>query len=245
MRGLKLFLRRNSKKIIFLSCPILLLPVPAVLQSKTGSCAYGLLLMAIFWITEALPLAVTALLPIFLFPLLGVSKVNTLASTYTNNIIFVLIGGLSVAIAIEKWNVHKRIALRLLLLMGSQPKWLMLGFMLITCFLSMWVSNTATTAMMIPIAQAVIVQLMETKHKHLKEDKDVEEAVTETLLTKDILKNGGSVENDDVTQLNGSNIDKIQGNRIAINRIRGNLGLFSISKSKKYDGHNARNRCAK
>ncbi|XP_034298998.2 solute carrier family 13 member 2 [Magallana gigas] len=210
MRGLKLFLRRNSKKIIFLSCPILLLPVPAVLQSKTGSCAYGLLLMAIFWITEALPLAVTALLPIFLFPLLGVSKVNTLASTYTNNIIFVLIGGLSVAIAIEKWNVHKRIALRLLLLMGSQPKWLMLGFMLITCFLSMWVSNTATTAMMIPIAQAVIVQLMETKHKHLKEDKDVEEAVTETLLTKDILKNGGSVENDDVTQLNGSNIDKME-----------------------------------
>lgn len=183
MGGLRLFIRRNFRKIIFLTSPILLLPLPIALQSQMGNCAYGLLLMAIFWITEALPLAVTALLPIFLFPLLGVSKVKTLASTYTNNITFVMIGGLSVAIAIEKWNVHKRIALRLLLSMGSQPKWLMLGFMLITCFLSMWISNTATTAMMIPIAQAVLVQLMETKHKESKEG--IDKPVTEALLEKD------------------------------------------------------------
>ncbi|XP_062621081.1 solute carrier family 13 member 2-like [Saccostrea cucullata] len=161
-----LFIRRNIKKILLVAVPILLLPIPIALQSKQGNCAYGLLLMAVFWISEALPLAVTAMLPVFVFPLLGVSKVKTMTSLYYNHITFVLIGGLSVAIAVEKWNVHRRIALKLLLLMGSQPKWLMLGFMLITCFLSMWMSNTATTSMMIPIAQAVLVQLIKTKKRN-------------------------------------------------------------------------------
>ncbi|XP_048737943.1 Na(+)/citrate cotransporter-like isoform X2 [Ostrea edulis] len=182
MAILRPYIRRNIKKIILISFPILLLPIPIVLQSKTGSCAYGLLLMAIFWISEALPLPVTALLPVFVFPLLGVSKVKTMTNLYYNNITFVMIGGLSVAIAIEKWNLHKRIALRLLLSMGSQPKWLMLGFMLITCFLSMWMSNTATTSMMIPIAQALLVQLVQTKKRNISlKDEDLEISATTPL----------------------------------------------------------------
>ncbi|XP_048776537.1 solute carrier family 13 member 2-like [Ostrea edulis] len=191
MAILRPYIRRNIKKIILLSFPILLLPVPIALQSKPGNCAYGFMLMAIFWILETMPLPVTALLPVFVFPLLGVSKVKTMTSLYFNDITFVLIGGLSVAIAIEKWDLHKRIALRLLLLMGSQPKWLMLGFMLITCFLSLWISNTATTSMMIPIAQAVLVQLMKTRKRNVELlNKEFEISVTTPLYNGKHEENG-------------------------------------------------------
>ncbi|OWF38503.1 Solute carrier family 13 member 5 [Mizuhopecten yessoensis] len=139
-----------------------------------SKCAYGLLLMAFYWTTETFPVAITATLPVILFPMMGISKVGDLASKYFHHITFVLIGGLAVAIAIEKWNVHKRIALRLLLTMGTTPKWLMLGFMLTTSFLSMWISNTATTSIMIPIAQAVLTQLMgmRVSRDQLKPDQD-------------------------------------------------------------------------
>ncbi|KAJ8312942.1 hypothetical protein KUTeg_010315, partial [Tegillarca granosa] len=126
-----------------------------------------MILMAVYWTTEAFPLPVTAMLPVIVFPMMGVSKVKTLAREYYTDITFVFLGGLSVAVAIEKWNVHRRFALRLLLLMG---------FMLTTSFLSMWVSNTATTSMMIPIAQAVLVQLFKTKElKHLTRNQTEED----------------------------------------------------------------------
>ncbi|KAK3083723.1 hypothetical protein FSP39_002021 [Pinctada imbricata] len=172
-------LRRHYRKLIVICTPILVLPLPASLGSQEGKCAYGLILMAIFWITEALPIPVTALLPIVIFPILGVSKVKTLAHLYFNDINFVFIGGLGVAVAVEKWKIHRRFALRLLLLMGSEPKWLMLGFMLITSFLSMWMSNTATTSMMIPIAQAVLVQLLKTKGLQTSPNKCKEQQIQE------------------------------------------------------------------
>ncbi len=129
---------------------------PAV--TRTAAIA---LWMATWWMTEALPLAVTALLPFVLFPLLGIMNGKLVAPQYFNHIIFLFIGGFMVALAMERWNLHRRIALRTLMVVGTQPKNILLGFMLTTAFLSMWISNTAATMMMVPIAMAVIQQLEE------------------------------------------------------------------------------------
>ena len=114
--------------------------------------------MAVWWIFEAVPLAVTALLPVVLFPLLGIMAGKAVAPLYFNSIIFLFLGGFMVALAMERWGLHKRIALRIILLVGGGARRLVLGFMIAAAFLSMWISNTATTMMMIPIAMAVIAK---------------------------------------------------------------------------------------
>lgn len=111
--------------------------------------------MAIWWVTEAVPIPVTALLPVVLFPLTGVMDGGKAASQYFNSTIFLFIGGFLVALAMQRWNLHSRIALRILLLFGDRPMAILLGFMVATAFLSMWVSNTATAMMMVPVAIAV------------------------------------------------------------------------------------------
>lgn len=116
-------------------------------------------LMAVWWITEALPLSVTALLPVVLFPLLGVLDGKDVSEAYFNHIIFLFIGGFIMALAIEKWNLHKRIALRILLWIGTSPGRILFGCMLATSLLSMWISNTATAMMMIPVISSVIIEI--------------------------------------------------------------------------------------
>ena len=119
------------------------------------------LLMAVWWIFEVIPLAITALLPVALFPLLGVMNGQAVSSTYFNYVIFLFIGGFMVALAMQKWNLHKRIALKLLMLTGTSPARILLGFMFVTAFLSMWISNTATAMMVVPIVLSIIAKLEE------------------------------------------------------------------------------------
>jgi len=132
------------------------------LVSRTAAVAA---LMAIWWITEAIPIPATALLPVALFPLLGVMPGREVAGTYFNNIIFLFIGGFIMALAMQRWELHRRIALRVILLIGGGPKKIILGFMLATAFLSMWISNTATTMMMVPIALAVTLKFDESSDR--------------------------------------------------------------------------------
>lgn len=119
------------------------------------------LLMAGWWITEAIPIPATALLPVALFPLLGILDGKQTASYYFNDTIFLFVGGFIFALAMQKWRLHRRIALSIILVLGTGPRRLMLGFMVATWFLSMWISNTATTMMMIPMAMAIVIQFRE------------------------------------------------------------------------------------
>jgi len=123
------------------------------------------ILMAAWWISEAIPLSVTALLPLILFPAFGIMDGKAVSSQYINHIIFIFIGGFMVALTMERWNLHKRLALKILMVFGTNPRYILLGFMLATAFLSMWISNTATTMMMIPIAIAIVSKLGELSEK--------------------------------------------------------------------------------
>lgn len=123
------------------------------------------LLMAVWWIFEVVPLAITSLLPVFLFPVLGIMNGKAVSSAYFNDIIFLFIGGFMVALAMQRWNLHRRIALPILMITGTSPARILFGFILATAFLSMWISNTATTMMMIPILLSIIDQLSENMDK--------------------------------------------------------------------------------
>ncbi|MDX9883438.1 MAG: SLC13 family permease [Prolixibacteraceae bacterium] len=118
-------------------------------------------LMAIWWVTEAIPIAVTSLVPVVFFPLFGIMDGKAVSNSYINYIIFLFIGGFIMALAMEKWELDKRIALKILSLVGGNPFTILFGFLFASAFLSMWMSNTATAMMMLPIALSVTGQIEE------------------------------------------------------------------------------------
>lgn len=135
----------------------LLLPAPAGLSVAGWHTAGVAVLMAIFWISEAVPIPVTALLPLVLFPALHLADIKVAAAPYANPLIFLFFGGFIIALAMQKTNLHRRVAINLIAVMGTQPARIIAGFLLASALVSMWVSNTATTLMMLPIATSVVL----------------------------------------------------------------------------------------
>lgn len=126
--------------------------------------------IATWWITEAIPIPATSLLPIILFPMTGGLDVNATTSSYGNDTIFLFMGGFMIALTMEKWNLHRRIALTIISFIGTNTERIILGFMVATGFLSMWISNTATAMMMVPIGLAIIYQVSDA----LKDDPSID-----------------------------------------------------------------------
>ena len=127
-----------------------------------------LIWMLAWWLLETVPIAVTALLPVVLFPLFGISTMEQACAPYGDKYIFLFLGGFLLALALEKSNLHKRFSLSLVNLTGNNAQHIVLGFMLSSWFISMWISNTATTLMMFPIAMAVSNLFESTKAEHSK-----------------------------------------------------------------------------
>ncbi|XP_051916370.1 solute carrier family 13 member 1 [Hippocampus zosterae] len=145
--------------LLVLATPPLLLPLPLVIATKESYCAFVLLLMAIFWTTEVIPLPITAMFPAIFFPAFGIMTSSQVAAAYFKDFHFLLIGVICLATSIQKWGLHRRAALRLVGAVGVQPARLTLGFMAACGFLSMWVHNTSAVAMVMPVADAVLRQI--------------------------------------------------------------------------------------
>lgn len=138
---------------------ILNLPLPEGMPPSALAVLACTVWVALWWITEAIPIPVTSLLPILLLPLTGALGLTETTAQYGNPIIFLFLGGFVIAIAMEKWNLHRRIALNIIWQVGTNQRKIVLGFMLATAFLSMWISNTATAMMMLPIGVSITMQL--------------------------------------------------------------------------------------
>lgn len=154
----------DTKKVGLILGPVLFVLTllfihPEGLSPEANAVLASTLWIAVWWITEAIPIAVTSLLPIILFPITGALSVSETTVSFGHRYIFLYVGGFILAIAIERWNLHRRIALNIINLIGTNMKSIILGFMIATAFLSMWISNTATSVMMLPIGMAIISQL--------------------------------------------------------------------------------------
>lgn len=159
------FVKKNQYRISLLSGIILSLAAylfnPFGLDATANKAVAVAVLMITWWISEALPMPAVALIPLVLLPLLNISSMEETTKAYSNPVIFLFMGGFMIGLAIEKWNLHKRIALRIVQRTGTSGNRIILGFIIATAFLSMWLSNTATTMMMFPIALSVIAVMKE------------------------------------------------------------------------------------
>lgn len=155
---------------LFVFILMLLSSPPEGLSLGGWRTAASAVLMATWWVTEVLPISATAMLPLVLFPILGIVDIDTAAAPYADPMIFLFLGGFVIAIAMQRWDLHRRIALNIIHFIGSKPRNIIAGFIISSAFMSMWVSNTAATMMMLPIGLSVI-QLTKIGKNSLEEER--------------------------------------------------------------------------
>ena len=138
---------------------LLAAPTPEGMRPEAQRMAATVVLMGCWWIGESLPLGVTALVPLVAYPMLRIMPSKAVAPNYTNHYVFLILGGFFIALAMQRWNLHTRIALTIIQFVGSRARRLVLGFMLATGFLSMWISNSASAMMMMPIGLGLVIKI--------------------------------------------------------------------------------------
>lgn len=153
---------------------VLVVPGPADLPHAAQRLAAVVVLMAVWWATQCVPMAVTSLVPLIAFPLLGIDSAKNVAGTYLTDSSMLYLGGFIIALAIERWGLHRRVALHVVKATGTSPHGIVWGFMLATFLISMWISNTATTLMMLPIAMALMTSLEELLGSFNEKDPDLQ-----------------------------------------------------------------------
>ena len=134
-------------------------------------------LMAVYWLTQAIPIAVTSLIPLIAFPLCGIQSADDVSNAYINKNVFLFLGGFVIALGMEKWGLHRRLALHIIAILGASARRVVLGFMLATAFLSMWISNTASTLLMLPIGIALLTSLSEIAAAQREETDDTDSRI--------------------------------------------------------------------
>lgn len=154
--------------VLFLT--IVLMPTPAGMSPEAQRLLAITALMSSFWLTQAIPIGATSLIPIVAFPLLGIQRPDDVSNAFINKMTFLFLGGFIIALGIERWGLHQRIALHIVRVLGTSLRKVILGFMLATAFLSMWISNTASTLLMTPIAIALVVSLQDAIGGNSKRD---------------------------------------------------------------------------
>ncbi|MBD0331976.1 MAG: anion permease, partial [Chitinophagaceae bacterium] len=160
-----------SKQVVAIICVTIAVAFFLINPFQVNTAANKVIAIAVLmislWVTEAMPMPAVALLPIVLFPLFKIAPIDTTASSYANPVIFLFMGGFMLGLAIKKWNLHRRIALNIVRITGTSGDRIVLGFIIATGLISMWLSNTATTMMMFPIAMSVI-QVIKENHASQK-----------------------------------------------------------------------------
>ncbi|CAF3929882.1 unnamed protein product [Rotaria magnacalcarata] len=156
-----IWIRLRWRLITLILIPLIFLPLPIIINLPQAKCGYIVIIISVYWIFEIIPLPVTSLLPLVLFPMAGVLKAETVAPLYFTDITALFFGSLAFAHAIESVNLHRRIALFVLSLVGTSTKWTMAGLMGVTAFLSMWISNTAAVSIMLPVSLAIIGEVQQ------------------------------------------------------------------------------------
>nr|XP_042900397.1 solute carrier family 13 member 5-like [Parasteatoda tepidariorum] len=170
--------------IVSLILPFILLPL-ALSPLQESRCSYAFILTASYWILEPVPIYVSGLLPVFLLPLLGLLSSPEVCANYMKEITMLVIGSILVSQAVEESKLHERISLKILLLIGTDLQWLLLGVMLSTMFMSMWMINTATTAMMLPIVEALLKKISASLNRSTESAKVIGQSpILETSLTE-------------------------------------------------------------
>uniref|UniRef100_A0A1B0AI83 Citrate transporter-like domain-containing protein n=1 Tax=Glossina pallidipes TaxID=7398 RepID=A0A1B0AI83_GLOPL len=155
----KQFWKNHWQGVISVVIPIVCLPIMLLIEGDEFRCMYLITICCFLWITECIPLYVTSLMPIFALPILGVMDSDKTCIQYFKDTLIMFLGGLIIALSVEYCNLHKRLALKTILIVGCSPRRLYLGVIIITTFISMWISNSATTAMMCPIIKAILEEL--------------------------------------------------------------------------------------